>query len=173
NLHSLEFADLGARLAAEAGVAPGDLVLEVTESRLWQDLRIPLEVLTRLRMKRFHLSIDDFGTGHSSFTQLRTIPFDELKIDRSFVHRAWADRTARVMYEASFGLAKKLNMAVVAEGVEDQDDWDFLHKSGCHLAQGYFIARPMLAADLPAWMEKWNGRSSNPGRIEEEQKATP
>lgn len=173
SLRSLEFADLVAGLATAAGVAPGELVLEVTESRLWQDLRVPLEVLTRLRMKRFHLSIDDFGTGHSSLTQLRTIPFDELKIDQSFVHRAWADRTARVMYEASFGLAKQLNMVVVAEGVEDQDDWNFLCETGCHLAQGYFIARPMLATDLPAWMEQWYRLSSQDYLVESERKATP
>jgi EAL domain-containing protein (putative c-di-GMP-specific phosphodiesterase class I) len=156
NLRSFEFVDFVTGLATEAGVPPEELVLEVTESRLLEDLRAPLEVLTRLRLKQFHLSIDDFGTGHSSLTQLSTIPFDELKIDRSFVHRAWADTTLRAMYDASLGLAKQLGMMVVAEGVEDQEDWDFLVQTGCHLAQGYFIARPMPADEVPAWMETWN-----------------
>ena len=82
DLGSLEFADYVAGQVAAAGVPPNRVVLEVTESKLMQDLRIPLEVLTRLRLKRFHISIDDFGTGHSSFAQLRDMPFDELKIDR-------------------------------------------------------------------------------------------
>ena len=125
-------------------------MLEVTESRLMADLRAPLEVLTRLRLKRFGLSIDDFGTGHSSLAQLRDMPFDELKIDRGFVHRAHSDPTLRAIFEANLNLARQLGMEVVAEGVEDREDWDFLRGSGCDLAQGYFIARPMPAADLPA-----------------------
>ena len=134
------------------------VVLEVTESRLMTDSRAPLEILARLRLRRFGLSIDDFGTGHSSLAQLRDIPFDELKVDRSFVHGAHADETMRAIYEASLGLAKQLNMDIVAEGVEDQADWDFLRRSGCHLAQGYFIAKPMTAADLSDWVDAWRGR---------------
>jgi len=158
NLASLDFPDSVAALAAQAGVPPQEVMLEVTESQLMRDLRAPLEILTRLRLKRFRLSIDDFGTGHSSLAQLRNIPFDELKIDQSFVHGAWADVTLRAMYDASLGLARQLNMAVVAEGVEDRNDWDLLRRTGCDLAQGYFIARPMPAADLPGWMEDWQAR---------------
>jgi len=158
NLASLDFPDFVAGLAAKAGVPPQEVVLEVTESRLMRDLRAPLEVLTRLRLKRFRLSIDDFGTGNSSLAQLRDIPFDELKIDQSFVHRAWTDETLRAMYDASLGLARQLGMEVVAEGVEDRDDWDLLRRTGCDLAQGYFIARPMPAADLPGWIKVWEAR---------------
>lgn len=158
NLSSLGFADFVAGLAAEADVLPQKVVLEVTESRLMGDMRAPLETLARLRLKRFHLSIDDFGTGHSSLSQLRDIPFDELKIDQGFVHGAWADGTLGAIYDASLGLANQLGMEVVAEGVEDQEDWDFLCRTGCHLAQGYFIARPMPAADLPGWVAAWNDR---------------
>lgn len=158
SLASLDFPDFVAGLAIEAGVAPQEVVLEVTESRLMQDTRAALEILSRLRLKRFHLSIDDFGTGHSSLAQLRDIPFDELKIDQSFVHGAWANETLRAMYDASLGLARQLGMEVVAEGVEDLDDWDLLRRTGCDLAQGYFIARPMPAADLPGWMQAWQER---------------
>ena len=122
------------------------ITLEVTESRLMLDQRAPLEILTRLRLKRFRLSIDDFGTGHSSLAQLRDIPFDELKIDQSFVHGASRDQTARAIYAASLGLGQQLGMAVVAEGVEDREDWDLVRRTKCDLAQGYFIARPMPAA---------------------------
>lgn len=158
NLFSLDFADFIAAQAVAAGVVPQDVMLEVTESRLMQDARAPLETLTRLRLKRFRLSIDDFGTGHSSLAQLRDIPFDELKIDRGFVHRAWADDLVRPMYEASLGLARQLGMEVVAEGVEDANDWALLRRTGCDLAQGYFIGAPMPAEDLPAWMEAWAQR---------------
>jgi len=159
NLGSPDFTNFVAAQAATAGIAPQRIVLELTESRLMQDdQRTSLESLTRLRLKRFTLSIDDFGTVHSSLTRLHDIPFDELKIDQRFVHRAWADATARAMYDASLGLARQLGMEVVAEGVEDQDDWDFVRRSGCDFAQGYWIARPMPAADLPAWIRVWHER---------------
>ena len=156
NLSSLAFAEYITNEALAAGVAPQDIILEVTESRLMLDQRAPLEILTRLRMKRYRLSLDDFGTGHSSLTLLHDISFDELKIDRSFVHEAWRDPTTRAIYDASLALGKQLGMVVVAEGVEDANDWGLVKRTGCDLAQGYFIARPMPAADLPAWIESWN-----------------
>ena len=161
NLSSLDFPDFVAAQAAAAGVLPEAVVLEVTESQLMKDLRTPLEVLARLRLKRFSLSIDDFGTGHSSLAQLRDFPFDELKVDRSFVHGACGDETLRAMYDASLGLAKQLGMDIVAEGVEDRADWDFLCRTGCGMAQGYFIARPMPAEALPGWVEAWAARVRN------------
>jgi EAL domain-containing protein (putative c-di-GMP-specific phosphodiesterase class I)/CheY-like chemotaxis protein len=157
NLASVDFADFVAATAAAAGVAPQDVLLEVTESRLMLDMRAPLEVLTRLRLKRFRLSIDDFGTGHSSLTQLQDIAFDELKIDHGFVHGAWRDESTRAMYYASLGLGMHLGMDVVAEGVEDREDWDFVHDTGCGQAQGYFIARPMPVGELAPWIASWSG----------------
>jgi len=159
NLASPGFTNFVAAQAAAAGIPPQRIILELTESRLMQDdQRASLESLTRLRLKRFTLSIDDFGTGHSSLTRLHDIPFDELKIDQRFVHRAWAEPTARAMYDASLGLARQLGMAVVAEGIEDQQDWDFVRLTGCDFAQGYWIGRPMPAADLPAWIKTWHER---------------
>lgn len=93
-------------------------MLEVTESRLRQDPLAPLDILTRLRLKRVGLSIDDFGTGHSSLTQLRDFPFDEMKIDRSFVHGCAGDTTRRAILLGSLGMAHELGMRVVAEGVD-------------------------------------------------------
>ena len=159
NLASLDFADFITGLAATAGVPPQQVVLEVAEGRIMMnDMRVPLETLTRLRLKRFRLSIDDFGSGHSSLAQLRGIPFDELKIDRSLVHCASTDEMIRAKYDASLSIARQLGMEVVAEGVEDRDDWDFLCRTGCDLAQGYFIARPMPAASLYAWIQAWQAR---------------
>lgn len=158
NLASVTFADFVAEAAHAARVRPQDIVLEVTENRLLLDQRAPLEVLTRLRLKRFSLSIDDFGTGHSSLTLLHDISFDELKIDQTFVHGAWHDSTTRAMYDASLSLGKQLGMEVVAEGVEDRGDWDMVRRTKCDVAQGYFIARPMPAAALPSWIESWSER---------------
>lgn len=158
NLSTLSFADFVIATAAVSGVSPLDVVLEVTESRLMADLRATLEVLTRLRLKRFHLSIDDFGTGHSSLTQLRDMPFDELKIDRSFVHGAHTDPRLRAIFESNLALARQLGIEVVAEGVEDRADWDFLRRSGCDVAQGYFMARPMPGSELAGWLTSWTAR---------------
>jgi EAL domain-containing protein (putative c-di-GMP-specific phosphodiesterase class I) len=158
NLISLEFPDLVAQAVRQAGVPPTSLLLEVTESRLMKDPLAALDILTRLRLKHISLSIDDFGTGHSSLAQLRDIPFDELKVDRGFVHGASRDPSLRALFEASLGMARQLGMKTVAEGVEDREDWDFLRVAGCDTAQGYFIARPMPAADLPGWIDDWEVR---------------
>lgn len=158
NLARLDFADFVLGEVGRCGLAPEDLTLEVTESRLMADVLAPLDVLTRLRLNRIGLSIDDFGTGHSSLSQLRNIPFDELKIDQSFVHGADKDNTRRVMFNASLGIAQQLGMRTVAEGVEDRADWNFLRQQGCELAQGYFVARPMPAGDLRAWCVDWQAR---------------
>ena len=151
NLASVAFADQVSREAASAGVPPQDIVLELTESRLMLDQRAPLESLTRLRMKRFRLSIDDFGTGHSSLTQLGEIPFDELKIDRSFVHGALHDATRQAIYGASLGLGRQLHMEVVAEGVEDAQTRDLLVESGLtitdvadHIPPSMYVRPPTL-----------------------------
>lgn len=155
NLNVLEFPDFVTAHAQAAGVPPQSVVLEVTESRLAHDLRAPLEILMRLRLRRFGLSIDDFGTGHSSLAQLRDMPFEELKIDQSFVHGAHSHETNRAIFFASLRLANELGMTPVAEGVEDQADWNFLRQAGCDLAQGYFVARPMLANQVLDWVARW------------------
>ncbi len=161
NLAKLEFADYMADAASFAGITPDDIVLEVTESRLMKDISAPLEILTRLRLKRFALSIDDFGTGHSSLSQLRDIPFDELKVDQGFVHGAASNDTLRAICCASLSLAQQMGMKTVAEGVEDQADWDFLRSTSCNLAQGYFIAKSMPAGEILDWISVWEANIEN------------
>jgi EAL domain-containing protein (putative c-di-GMP-specific phosphodiesterase class I)/ActR/RegA family two-component response regulator len=159
-LSSLDFADFAAEQAALNDISPKDVIIEVTESRLMQDFRAPLEVLTRLHLKRFQLSIDDFGTGYSSLSQLQDIPFSELKVDRSFVHRGAMDQTVRTMYDTCLGLAKQLGMKTVAEGVEDRADWDFVCESECDVAQGYFVGRAMPPETILGWAAKWRDRAA-------------
>lgn len=159
NLASLDFQDMVVNLVNENNLPPQKIVIEITESQVMgADARVPLEILTRLRLKRFHLSIDDFGTGHSSLSQLRDIPFNELKIDQGFVHRAWEDDTLRAIYDASLAMGKQLGMDIVAEGVEDRNDWELLRQTGCDMAQGNFISEPLLPEDLPSWQQAWRQR---------------
>ncbi|QAU32743.1 EAL domain-containing response regulator [Janthinobacterium sp. 17J80-10] len=158
NLGVLDFPDMVEREAAAAGMPLTHLVLEVTESCLMKDPLSPLDILTRLRLKRIGLSIDDFGTGHSSLAQLRDIPFTELKIDRSFVHGASRNSYLQVILEASLAMARQLGMKTVAEGMEERADWNLLRTCSCDVAQGYLVGKPMPAADLPAWLREWEGR---------------
>jgi EAL domain-containing protein (putative c-di-GMP-specific phosphodiesterase class I) len=158
NLSALDFPDVVADAVTAAGAPAHSLVLEVTESRLMENPRAALDILSRLRLKRIGLSIDDFGTGHSSLAQLRDIPFNELKLDRSFVHGADADVARKTIVKAALQMAHQLGMKVVAEGVEDQADWDLLHALGCDVAQGYYIAKPMPGEELPAWQQDWSAR---------------
>ena len=122
-----------------------------------QDIVTPLEILTRLRLKGFALSIDDFGTGYSSMEQLKRIPFTEMKIDRAFVNGAADNPAARAILESTVDLAKKLNMSIVAEGVEKQGDWDLVAELGIDLVQGYFIAKSMPADEFGKWVAEWTG----------------
>ena len=158
NISSLDFPDFIVSQLAAAGVPASSLVLEVTESRLMKDVLSALDILSRLRLKHIGLSIDDFGTGHSSLAQLRDVPFDELKIDKGFVHGAHQDASCRAIVEASLNMARQLSMRSVAEGVEDKDDWDQLRAMGCDVAQGYFIAKPMPGEKIVPWLAEWELR---------------
>ena len=165
NLDNLDFADFVAATASEYSVKPQSIILEITESRLIQNITVSLDILTRLRLKRFRLSIDDFGTGHSSLAQLRDMPFDELKIDRSFTHLAYRDDRLKAIFEASLDLATHLHMEVVAEGVEDLNDWNYIRSTSCHIAQGYFIAKPMKGDEIIGWIDSWQDRVKNEGLL--------
>jgi EAL domain-containing protein (putative c-di-GMP-specific phosphodiesterase class I)/AmiR/NasT family two-component response regulator len=156
NLNRLDLPEFIVDTAHSCGMNPRNVVLEVTESRLMADPIKPLEILTRLRLKGFSLSIDDFGTGHSSMEQLKRIPFTELKIDRAFVNGASKDDTARAILETSVSLAKKLGMSTVAEGVEDQDDWTLVESLGIYLIHGYFVSRPVPGPHLQDFLSLWN-----------------
>jgi len=141
-------------------IPPSMLVLEVTESALMGNLTLSLDILTRLRLKGVHLSIDDFGTGFSSLSQLHKIPFTELKIDQSFVADMDKNSDSFAIVETCIMLGHKLNMEVVAEGIEDKAIWDLLVEMNCDVAQGYYIAKPMPADKLIVWNNKRINNSS-------------
>jgi EAL domain-containing protein (putative c-di-GMP-specific phosphodiesterase class I) len=105
----------------------------------------------------FRISIDDFGTGQSALTQLKRLPVDELKIDRSFVS-AINDRKEEAIVRATIGLAHELGLSVVAEGVETAETLSRLASLGCEYAQGFFICKPLPPHELPAWSAQWRGK---------------
>ncbi len=132
--------------------APTELViLEVTESKLPEDVSRVMSSLTRMRLKGCGISIDDFGTGFSSMEQLRRFPFTELKIDRAFVSGAHSTPSAKAIFESSVDLARRLGMSSVAEGVEDEADLMLCQSLGVDLIQGYYIARPMFPEAVVEW----------------------
>jgi EAL domain-containing protein (putative c-di-GMP-specific phosphodiesterase class I)/CheY-like chemotaxis protein len=134
---------------------PDLITIEVTESTAMTDLGRCLETLARLRMKGFGLSIDDYGTGFSSMQQLTRVPFSELKVDQTFVTGSAREPVLQALLESSVNMGRRLGLKTVAEGVESEEDWEVVDRVGCDVAQGYFIGRPMPAADLIAWYEDW------------------
>jgi EAL domain-containing protein (putative c-di-GMP-specific phosphodiesterase class I) len=142
-------------MAEAHGQQLSDFTLEITETSLLQDLKRSIEVLSRLSLKRAQLSIDDFGTGHSTFTQLQSVPANELKLDRSYVAGANNDKRARAILEAAVDLAKKLSLTSVAEGVEDQQTLDLLRSLGVDVIQGFLIAKPMPLDHFQVWRQRW------------------
>ena len=154
SLTDLEWPDQVSNMLENCGLEASSISFEITESRLMEHLSVALDILSRLSLKRFNLSIDDFGTGYSSMEQLQRIPFSEFKIDRAFVHGVAQEASARAILESSVLLAKKLDMKVVAEGVEDQRDWDVVAEVGCDQVQGFIVSRPLPFTHLIKWLEQ-------------------
>ncbi len=163
NLNQANLPEEYERIVKSAGVQPEQITLELTESRLMENLTLSLEILTRLRLKGFGLSIDDFGTGFSTMENLKQLPFTELKVDRAFVNGATQDEAARAILGSSIQLGKIFNLNLVAEGVEKQQDWDLIVNSGCDEVQGFFIAQPMPAQEFIDWKINWESKLNSLG----------
>ena len=128
--------------------------LEITESAVMEDPARAQETLERLHKLGLRLSIDDFGTGHSSLAYIRKLPVKEMKIDRSFVRNMVADKDDAVIVRSTIDLGHNMGLKVVAEGVEDHAALMLLTQQGCDEAQGYFIARPMPPEEYEAWLRR-------------------
>lgn len=133
-------------------LAPGLLELEITETTVMEDPERALRVLQALRDLGIALYIDDFGTGYSSLSYLQQLPVEFIKIDQSFVYNMSVSKASAVIVRSTIDLAHDLGRKVVAEGIETQAHWDQLAALGCDIGQGYFLARPMPAQDLPGWV---------------------
>ena len=125
------------------GIAPGRLVLEVTETSLVKDAVRGVETLQQLRDIGVQLALDDFGTGYSSLSYLRNLPLDSLKIAREFVEGLATSEHDAAFVRLIVGLAKTVGLKVVAEGIETRAQLDMLREIGCDLGQGYYFAAPM------------------------------
>ncbi|HEX5598331.1 MAG TPA: EAL domain-containing protein [Micromonosporaceae bacterium] len=155
DLHTGEIVEQIAERLGRYGVPPAQLQLEITESALMADPRRVLATIAKLDKIGVAIALDDFGTGYSSMQHLRRLPLTEVKVDRSFVLGMATDTDDAVIVRSVIELAGALGLRVVAEGVEDERTWRLLHDAGCHIAQGWFYARPMPAEDLAAWLARY------------------
>ena len=131
---------------------PSFVQIEITESAIMVDPEAAVGILQSLRERGFDIAVDDFGTGYSSLGYLRRFPVDTLKIDRAFISDLPGDPEAAVLVKTIINLGLSLGLKVVAEGVETAEQAEFLGSEQCHLAQGYFYARPLAAADFLPWV---------------------
>ena len=141
-------------ILAETGMDAAHLQLEVTESAAMEDPQRTFEMLGALRQRGLHVYIDDFGTGHSNLGQLKRMPIDALKIDKSFVDDVLTDSDSAEIVYAIIRLSHALNMRVVAEGVESVEQLAFLKKQGCDEIQGFVVAKPLPPDKIEAFFNQ-------------------
>ena len=154
---SLGSSDLPQRMqsiAADAGMPHDAVIFEVTETQMLVDINHAISNVNRLRLLGFGLSLDDYGTGFSSLTRLKSLPFSELKVDREFVHGASSRRSLAQILGNCLQLGRSLNLKVVAEGVETRDDYELVRDMGFDVVQGFYTGAPMSADKLLDWLEK-------------------
>ena len=157
NLSPVQFRDPGlpqivAETLERTGLQPELLELEVTEGVLIGDEQLALGMLRALKEQGVRISLDDFGTGFSSLSYLRRFPFDKIKIDRSFVQGQQTDPGTQAIMEAVLAMSARLNLEVIAEGVETEEQLAMIRRQGCGEVQGYLLGRPMPRADIPRFL---------------------
>ena len=154
-LLDLSLPDKIADLCKQHKVPHDMLILEVTETEAMRDVTRTMDVLLRMRLRNIGVSIDDFGTGHSSLRELQRMPFSELKIDRSFVTDMSRNKDCTVIVNSIIDLGHNLGLKVIAEGIEDQRTWEMLSDKSCDYAQGFYMGRPMHASEFGIWLANW------------------
>jgi EAL domain-containing protein (putative c-di-GMP-specific phosphodiesterase class I) len=158
SLHDLEFPDALVTLARKYDFPVEMIAVEITESVLMSELSRTLDVLTRLRMKNFQLSIDDFGSGYAMMRQLQNVPATELKIDKSIVENMHLNDSDRVMVGKIIEMGHELKLSVLAEGVMTQEQFQLLRGKGCDGAQGYWFSYPLPAESIKQWLATYEPR---------------
>jgi len=157
NVSALQFAyegfpDTVARILEETDLEPSVLELEITESMLMEDGERSIDTLIKLKTIGVLLAIDDFGVGYSSLNYLKRFPIDRLKIDRSFLKDITVDNDGQAIICAIIAMADNMKLRVMAEGVETEEQMQFLRNKKCHEAQGFLISRPMIAEDAERFL---------------------
>ena len=147
-LHQPDFVERVLSALDRTGANPQRLRLELTESMLVENMSEVIAKMTKLKSHGLSFSLDDFGTGYSSLSYLKRLPFNELKIDLSFVRDILKDSSSGAIAEAIIALSRAMGMSVIAEGVETDDQRKFLARLGCHAYQGYLFSRPLPAVDF-------------------------
>jgi len=155
DLHSGDIVDHLAERLVHHGVGAEYIQLEITEGALMADPHRVMATLRRLEQLGVALSLDDFGTGYSSMQHLRRLPLSEVKIDRSFVMGMTTDPDDEAIVCSIITLSTALGMRVVAEGVENESTWRRLVAAGCHIAQGWYYARPMPGGEMVQWLSRY------------------
>ncbi|HEY4370165.1 MAG TPA: EAL domain-containing response regulator [Steroidobacteraceae bacterium] len=156
-VQDLEFPDRLGRILREFDATAEQLTLEVTEAASLDDPELVMDIFTRLRVKGVGLSLDDFGIGTSSLTQLYKMPFSEVKIDRLLIAEIIQSKPAATVVRAIVELAHNLSLTVCAEGVETTLAFEFMEQTGCDALQGDFIAPSMPASEIEIFVQTWNG----------------
>jgi diguanylate cyclase (GGDEF)-like protein len=179
NLASSSFSELDwkldefvAKTLARTGLPGKALQFEVTEDALMTDPEVAAKTLKSLSKLGSTISIDDFGTGHSSLGRLKSLPIDELKIDRSFIQELTEDD--KTIVRSTIHLAHQMGLQVVAEGVETTEAWRQLRSMGAERAQGFLISKPIPSREVPAWLATWNQKArelSSTKRVQRRSKA--
>ena len=149
------------RLLTETGFPAERLVVEITESSLFADLELARSIVTSLKAQGIRLALDDFGSGFSSLSHLRALPFDMIKIDRSFVSTLNRDRQSAAIVRAVSTLAQAIEVPVIVEGIEDAATYEAVSAIGCATAQGWYFGKPMSAEDAA---ELLRGRDADAGQ---------
>ncbi|MGI9069269.1 MAG: putative bifunctional diguanylate cyclase/phosphodiesterase [Pyrinomonadaceae bacterium] len=157
-LQRQDLAEIVVRILEETKLAPEFLELELTESSIMSNAEATVDVLTRLQTMGVMISIDDFGTGFSSLSYLKRLPIDALKIDQSFVREVTTDQDDAALVMAIITLAHNLRLQVVAEGVETDEQWRFLHLLKCDEIQGFLFSKPLPPDDLERLLVSHRGR---------------
>jgi len=153
-LAQIDFGDKVAAALADAGIAAGQIHLEITEGALMHDVSSAWTVLRQAKALGVKLALDDFGTGYSSLSYVRRFSLDMLKIDKSFIDGIDSSPEDRAIVEHVVGMAQALGMVTVAEGVERPEQLQWLRRLGCRLAQGYVLSRPIPGEDFEAILER-------------------
>ncbi len=177
-LYQGNIVDMVESVLRETGLDPKLLELELTESRVLDNSQGTISIMRRLKQIGVSLSLDDFGTGWSSLSYLRSFPLDRIKIDRSFVRDIATEPTARAMVKSILGLGQSLSVDCIAEGVETSQQRDFLRNQKCPEMQGFYFSRPLAAVDATALLRaatvdargfsgKWGARGATPDAVSE------
>ncbi len=147
-----KFAEHVINIVTSSGLPPELLELEITETAIMENPEQTIEDLHKLRAAGIRISMDDFGTGYSSLAQLKQLPIDVLKIDKSFIDEINQNDSGNAIVKSIIDLAHSLDISVVAEGVETQDQFTFLQKSDCDVVQGYYFSKPLDVANSSAYL---------------------